>query len=69
MAKAAITMKYSLSANGILDIADSGMYIENPDTGEMVDLKELLADFNDRGVKLSITYDEEYFSQNQAKEE
>lgn len=65
MAKAAITMKYSLTANGILDITDSGMYIENPDTGEMVDLKELLADFADRGIKLSVAYDEDYFSQDE----
>ena len=65
MAKTAITMKYSLTANGILDIKNNGMYIENPDTGEMVDLKELLADFADRGIKLSITYDEDYFSQDE----
>ena len=61
MAKAAITRKYALSATGILDITDNDMYIENPDTGEMVNIKELLTDFADRAVKMSVTYDEEYF--------
>ena len=61
MAKAAITRKYALNATGILDITENNMYIENPDTGEMVNIKKLLADFADRAVKMSVTYDEEYF--------
>ena len=61
MAKASITKKYALSANGILDISDEGIVgIENPDTGEIVDLKTLLKDFADRSIKLSVTYDEDY---------
>lgn len=60
MAKASITKKYSLSASGILDINDNGVYIENPDTGELIALKILLSDFEDRAVKLSVTYDEDY---------
>jgi len=61
MAKASITKKYSLSANGTLDIDDSGVIsIENPDTGELIDLKTLLKDFVDRPIKLSVTYDEDY---------
>lgn len=60
MAKASITKKYSLSANGILSITDDGIAIENPDTGELINLAELLADFADRTVKLSVNYDEDY---------
>lgn len=60
MAKASITKKYALSANGILDITDDGVSIENPDTGELINLKTLLSDFANRAVKLSVTYDEDY---------
>lgn len=60
MAKAAITKKYSLSASGILAIDEDGVYLENTETGEAVDFKDLLSDFADRSVKLSINYDEDY---------
>lgn len=60
MAKAAITKKYSLSANGILAITEDGVSIENTETGELIDLKVLLSDFADRSVKLSVNYDEDY---------
>ena len=60
MAKAAITKKYSLSANGILSITDEYVGIENTETGELIDLKALLSDFADRSVKLSVNYDEDY---------
>lgn len=60
MAKASITKKYSLSANGILSITDTNVSIENPDTGELIDLVELLSDFADKTVKLSVNYDEDY---------
>ena len=61
MAKASITKKYALSANGILDITDDGVIgIENPDTGELIELRTLLSEFSNRAVKLSVTYDEDY---------
>ena len=61
MAKASITKKYALSASGILDITDDGVVgIENPDTGELIELKTLLSDFANRAVKLSVAYDEDY---------
>ena len=60
MAKAAFTKKYAISAQGILGIDDDGVVIENPDSGELVPLSELLNDFADRAVKLSVTYDEDY---------
>ena len=60
MAKASITKKYSLSASGILAINDTGVYIENTETGELIDFKILLSDFADRTIKLSVNYDEDY---------
>ena len=60
MAKAAITKKMSLSANGILVIDGTCIGIENTDTGELIELNKLLADFADKSVKLSVTYDFDY---------
>ena len=60
MAKASITKKYSLNASGILAINDTGVYIENTETGELIDFKILLSDFADRTIKLSVNYDEDY---------
>ena len=60
MAKASITRKYSLNANGILSIADNVVALENPDTGELIKLEELLSDFANRTIKLSVNYDEDY---------
>ena len=62
MAKAAITQKYSLSANGILSVTEDSVGIENLDTGELIDLRELLSDFADKTVKLGVTYDYDYCS-------
>lgn len=58
--KASITRKDALSANGILDINEAGIFIENENTGELIDLKVLLSDFADKTVKLSVTYDYDY---------
>ena len=60
MAKAAITKKFSLNANGILSIEDGVIGLEVTDTGEMIDLCTLLADFNGKSVKLGVTYDYDY---------
>ena len=60
MAKASITKKYALSGHGILEINDDGVFLENQDTGELIDLRDLLVDFKDKDVKLSITYDYDY---------
>lgn len=54
------TRKYTLSAKGILSIEEDGVYIENADTGELVNLGDLLEDFADKTVKLSVNYDEDY---------
>ena len=61
MAKASITKKFSLSANGILTVNDDDyICLENPDTGELIDLRDLLEEFADKSVKLSVTYDYDY---------
>ena len=58
--KSSITKKLSLSAQGILEITNDGVYIENGDTGELIDFKILLSEFADKPVKLSVTYDYDY---------
>ena len=55
-----ITRKYALNVKGILSIEDGTIAIENIDTGELIDLKDLLEDFADKTVKLSVNYDEDY---------
>ena len=55
-----ITRKYALNAKGILSIEAHGVFIENADTGELINLKDLLEDFADKTVKLSVNYDEDY---------
>ena len=58
MAKSSIMKKFSLSANGILAVNDDGyICIENADTGELIDMRDLLMDFADKSVKLSVSYD------------
>ena len=57
---AKIQKKYQIAASGTLDITDGHVFIENEDTGELVDLAELFADFADREVKLSIAYGEDF---------
>lgn len=60
MAKAAITKKFALNANGILNIENGIVSIENVDTGELINFSELLSDFADRMVKFGVNYDEDY---------
>lgn len=60
MAKASINKTLKLNAQGILSIDDDGVSIENPDTGELIDMKTLLSEFADKSVKLSVTYDYDY---------
>lgn len=55
-----ITLKYSLNAKGILSIEDGVVALENVDTGELINFSELLSDFADRTVKLSVSCDEDY---------
>ena len=55
-----IKKKYSLNAKGILVIENDIIGIENTDTGELFNLQNLLADFADKSVSLSVNYDEEY---------
>lgn len=57
---AAIMRKYSLTAKGIIGIDENGIFIENPDDGTMIYFEELFRDFDNKPVKISVGYDEEY---------
>lgn len=60
MAKAAINQTLKLNAQGILAINEAGVFVEVEDTGELLDFKDLLSEFADKSVKLSVTYDYDY---------
>ena len=53
-----VTKSMKVSASGMLNIEDGGIFIEVEDVGTF-DLKKLLADFNGRTIKLSCSYDKE----------
>ena len=59
---ASITKKTALTAKGILviDNNENVIGVENTETGQFFDLKDLLYDFADKTVKLSVNYDEDY---------
>lgn len=60
MQKSAITKKLFLDASGILEIDENGIYLENTDNGELIDLRYLLYEFADKSVKLSCVCDYDY---------
>lgn len=61
MSKSAINKNFKLSAKGVLGLDENGIIgIENPDTGEFIELSRLFADFLDRPVSMSVSYDEDY---------
>lgn len=62
MSKASVTKKMQLNGHGILEINEAGVFLENLDTGELLDFKDLLSEFADKPVKLSVTYDYDYDS-------
>ena len=62
MAKASVTKKMQLNGYGILEINEAGVFLENLDTGELLDFKDPLSEFADKSVKLSVTYDYDYDS-------
>lgn len=63
MAKASFNKTYKISAKGTLNVEDDVVSIENPDTGELIQLSNLFADFSDRQVSITINYEEEYLSE------
>ena len=57
-----IMRKYNLSASGILNVdGDGQIYIETEENG-VINLADLLDDFDAKNVKLSVNYDEDYGS-------
>nr|DAK86935.1 MAG TPA: YonK protein [Caudoviricetes sp.]DAT63943.1 MAG TPA: YonK protein [Caudoviricetes sp.] len=63
MAKAAFNKSYKINAKGVLSIDEGIVSVENPDTGELVELATLFIDFADKPVSISISYDEDYESE------
>ena len=59
-----ITKKYSMNIKGILVIEDGAAGVENTETEEFLDFRDLLSDFADKDIKMTINYDEEYDSDN-----
>lgn len=59
MAKAAITKKISLAAEGILNLDEDKLSLEITD-GEIVNLCDLLSDFDGQPIKFSVNYHEDY---------
>ena len=57
---AKIQRKYQISASGVLHINENQVFIENEDSGELINLAELFEDFNDRDIKLNIAYGEDF---------
>ena len=55
-----ITRNYKVAASGVLSIDEDGrIYISVEDKGDVA-LDVLLEDFNEKAVKLSVSYDEDY---------
>ena len=59
MAKAAVTKKISLTAEGILNLDEGDIVLETKD-GTNVNLYDLLYDFNGQPIKFSVNYIEDY---------
>lgn len=56
-----IVRKYNVSAQGILTIDEDGrLFVSCEDGAQDVSLAKLLEDFDNRQVKISCNYDEEY---------
>lgn len=55
-----ITRNYKVAASGVLSVnEDRRIYITVEDKGDIA-LDVLLEDFNEKAVKLSVSYDEDY---------
>lgn len=54
MAKANITKKKSVSIKGVLDITDKGINIIIEDSGEPMSLADILQDFDNAEVSISV---------------
>lgn len=59
-----ITRKYSLSASGILSVDGDGNIYLSVEGNDDINLADLLQDFDEKSVKISINYDEEYTADN-----
>ena len=51
--------KYNFSAKGILYVENNALYVENENTGELVNIADMLEDFHKKECTLSVAYQEE----------
>ena len=51
--------KYNFNAKGILYIEDGVIHIENEETGALVNIVDLLADFHGKECTLTVAYAED----------
>jgi hypothetical protein len=55
-----INKKYTVSAKGIMYIEDGIISVENENTGELIQVADLLEDFNEKECSLTVAYAEDY---------
>ena len=51
--------KYNFNAKGILYVEDGGLFIENEETGALVNILEHLEDFHGKECSLTVAYAED----------
>lgn len=54
-----INKKYTVSVKAILYVEDNVVSVENAETGELIPLASLLADFSEKECTLSVAYAED----------
>ena len=54
-----INKKYTVSAKGIMYVDDGVISIENSETGALIEVADLLNDFNGKECSLSVAYAED----------
>ena len=53
-----LARKYNFNAKGILYIEDGVLHIENEETGELVNIVDMLEDFKGKECTLTVAYAE-----------
>ena len=57
--KQSVSKKFAVNACGVLTIDEDGIFISIED-GPTVDVANLLSEFNNKVIKISASYDEDY---------
>lgn len=51
--------KFTFSAKGILYIEDKNIFVEHDESGELINIADLLGDFHGKECSLSVAYAED----------